>query len=209
MEQEPKYNPNDETVKTYTDHFDRYVERTVSESGGEVVVWLDSFTNKLSPHSKILEIGSAGGRDARYFRDKGFDVTCTDVIPQAVECLTQEGFTAELYDFRNSPKQEWADMFDGYFANGVFVHASNEIFEKNLEYISQLVHKDGIIALSFKTGEGEEVTNDKMDAPRYFNYYNEKDTRVMFAKYGFEVLDLVYTQNDKWMRFVLKNKKNI
>lgn len=171
-------------------------------------MWLDSFISKLPPNAKILEIGSATGRDARYFASRGFNVTCTDVIPEALSKLEDERFNTELFDFRTPPKPEWIDNFDAYFANGVFVDASQEIFEKNLESISKIVHINGIIGLSFKPGEGEEISNEKVDAPRYFKYYSEEKLREIISRYPFEILDLVYTNEGKWIRLVIKNNIN-
>ncbi len=206
MEQIPEKNKNDLTIKTYQENFDVYTEGTVSEVKGEVKIWIDSFLNKLPHGAKILEIGSATGRDARYFASQGFDVTCADIIPQALTKLQVEGFKTEYFDFRNEPKKEWLDSFDGYFANGVFVHAPVEIFEKNLENISKIVHHDGIIGLSFKPGEGEDLSEDKVNAPRYFKYYTEEILKQIISKYPLEILELVYTNEGKWLRVILKNK---
>lgn len=204
MEQKPE-NKNDLTIKTYQDHFDRYENNTASEASSESKVWMDSFLAKLPPNAKILEVGSATGRDARYFRSQGFDVTCTDVIPQALLKLQEEGFKTFTYDFRNPPKSDWLESFDGYFANGVFVHASQEIFEDNLKNISKIVHKGGIIGISLKIGEGEEISHEKVDAPRYFKYYTEEKLKQIISQYSLEILDLVYTHGGKWIRLVIKN----
>ncbi|MBP9715555.1 MAG: class I SAM-dependent methyltransferase [Candidatus Pacebacteria bacterium] len=208
MKQESE-NSNDITVKTYQDHFDIYEKNTATVASDESKVWMDSFLSKLPPNAKILEIGSATGRDARYFRSKGFEVNCTDIIPQALSKLKEEGFKTEIYDFRNTPKPEWLDNFDGYFANGVFVHSTQEVFEENLKNISKIVHSGGIIGLSLKIGEGEEISYEKVNAPRYFKYYTEENLKHIISQYPFEVVNLIYTHGEKWIRFILKNNSSL
>lgn len=200
-------NPSDKTIKTYRQNFDKYVERTPAEPSGESREWMDSFASNLPEGGVILEIGSASGRDARYFSAKGFKVVCTDIIPQALQKLSDEGFETAEFDFRNEPKPEWARKFDGFFTNAVLLHAPPDIFENALKNVTVVLKENGVAAFSLKTGEGEEITLEKMDAPRYFHYHTEAEIREILSKLPFEIISLSHAYKDKWLHVVIKNKK--
>ena len=199
-------NPNDLTIKTYNENFDTYETKTPSMASGELKEWIDAFLGYLPQKASIIELGSATGRDARYIAREGYNVTCTDIIPRALEKLSQEGFDTSLYDFRDEPREEWLHRFDGYFANAVLLHAPQDVFEKALANIPKFIKPGGIAAFSLKTGTGEEITGRKMEAPRYFNYHSEEEVRALLAKLPFEILEISYGDAKKWLHIILKTK---
>jgi len=199
-------NLNDLTIKTYKEGFNKYEDRTPKEVSGEFREWINSFTSNLPENGTILELGSATGRDARYFASKGYKVTCTDIIPEALEKLSQEGFETSEFDFRNEPKEEWNNHFDGFFANAVLLHAPKDVFEKAVANISKVLKKDGVAGFSLKTGEGEEVTEEKMDAPRYFNYHNKEEITELLSGLPFEIVSISHADDNKWLHIIVKAK---
>ncbi len=199
-------NPNDLTIETYKKSFKIYKEMTSDEVNEELAKWIDYFTSYLPKNGTILELGSATGKDARYLASKGYKVTCTDVIPEALQKLSQEGFETSEFDFRDEPKEEWKNKFDGFFANAVLLHAPKDIFEKAVANIIKVLKKNGVAGFSLKTGEGEEVTEEKMNFPRYFKYHNEEEIRNLLAGLPFEILDISYLGNNKWLHVILKSK---
>ena len=199
-------NINDQTIKTYQDNFHKYSERTPSEVTGEFKVWMDSFCSLLPEQGKIFELGSASGRDAQYFKSKGFEVFCTDVVHEALNSLAEKGFETAAFDFRNKPDNSWLDGFDGLFANAVLLHAPQEVFEESVKNISKIVKENGIIAFSLKTGEGDEISLEKMDAPRYFKYHSKQQLEKTLSNFNFEIISIIHADNEKWLHVLLKNK---
>ena len=195
-------NASDETIETYRNNFDKYVERTPNEPIGEFKDWIDSFAVHVSPGGSILEIGSASGRDARYLKSKGFLVTCSDVIPEALSRLSAQGFETEEYDFRDAPNMTWINKFDGFFANASLLHASQEVFEWTLGNVPRILKIGGIAAFSLKSGEGEEITFEKMDAPRYFRYHSESEIREILTSLSFEILSISHAEQGKWLHVI-------
>jgi len=194
-------NPNDLTIKTYQEG--KYTEKEVSTEFKE---WMNSFLGHLPEGGSILELGSATGRDARYFASKGYKVTCTDVIPEALQKLLKEGFETSEFDFRNEPKEEWFNKFDGFFANAVLLHAPQDVFEKAIANILKVLKKDGVAGFSLKTGEGEGLTDEKMDAPRYFNYHNKEEVRALLSELPFEIVSISHADDNKWLHIIVKSK---
>lgn len=88
---------SDLTIQTYRENFDKYVARTAIEPAGEFKDWLDLFSSLITIGGRVLEIGSATGRDARYLASRSFNVTCTDVIPEALQQLSEQGFETAEY----------------------------------------------------------------------------------------------------------------
>ena len=197
----------EETIKTYQENFDKYVARTVTEPSGEFKEWMDQFLSHIPEGGKILEIGSATGRDARYFRSLGYSVFCTDVVPQALSTLANDGFETSIYDFRDDPPKAWIGQFDGFFANAVLLHAPEQVFEKALANILEILKKDSVAAFSLKTGEGDEVSFEKMGSPRYFLYHNREELEDKLKKLPFEIVRLALVDRDKWLHTIIAKRQ--
>ena len=195
-------NPSDVTIETYRNNFDKYVARTCTEPLGESKELIDSFASFLPELGSIFEIGSASGRDARYLAGKGFRVFCTDVIPEALKRLSEQGFKTSEYDFRNDPSPAWLGSFDGVFANASLLHAPQDVFENALKNIALMLRQGGVLAFSLKAGEGEEITLEKMDAPRYFRYHSEPEVREIIIGLSFEILSFSHAEEGKWLHVI-------
>jgi SAM-dependent methyltransferase len=201
-------NPQDVTIKTYQDNFETYSEKTPNEMSGENLIWMDEFIKLLPENGTVFELGSAHGRDARYLRNKGFIVICTDVILQAVKLLQNDEFNACVYDFRDEPKTEWINSFNGVIANAVYLHATQEVFEKSLSSLGKCLKEGGVFYLTFKFGEGEEIETGKLGGERYFKYYTKLELVHIIKKYPqFEIINTDETKDGKWIR-VLFRKNN-
>lgn len=199
--------PQDITIQTYRDNFELYKEKTANVVSGEFVAWIDAFIDLLPQNGNVFELGSAEGRDARYLRDKGLSIFCTDVIPQALESLVADGFTTHMYDLRNEPQQEWINSYDGVSAKAVYLHIPQDIFEKSLDQMSTLLKDGGIFCITFKLGVGEEIETGKLGGERYFKYYSEEELENIFKKYEqFEVVSVMTTNDEKWIQFLLRKK---
>lgn len=194
----------DTTAQTYQQQFAKYIERTPPALPAEFMTWIDAFLERLPPSGALFELGSAFGRDARYFRSKGFDPLCTDIVPEALQALTDEGFKTAIYDFRDEPAPEWIGAFDGFFANAVLLHASPELFLSSLQNAARMLKANGILALSLKTGEGEEMESKKLEAPRYFRYYTEPLLRTCLAGLPFTILEISYAVQETWILVILQ-----
>lgn len=195
---------NDQTIETYQRNFDKYVERTSQEVEDDLKILIDTFLQELPANAEILEIGSAFGRDARYMTSKGCKVLCTDVVPQALEKLSEEGFETALYDFRDKPRAEWKGRFDGFFANAVLHHATEEIFEQALWNVLEILKPGGMCAFSMKRGAGEEVSMEKVDAPRFFKYHSLEEMKDILSKYPFEIIMLRIAHEERWIHVICR-----
>lgn len=161
----------DLTVKTYQDNFEKYKELTSNIVSWEEKEWIDEFCDNLTPNWTIFELWSAHWRDARYFRDKWFQVFCSDIIPQALIELQKEWFKTQKYDFRDKPEKSRINKFDWIFANWVLLHASKEEFPQIIENLLSILKDNWILAFWVKNWKGSETTERKI-WKRYFQYYS-------------------------------------
>jgi SAM-dependent methyltransferase len=91
------HNSNQQTIDSYQQHVQEYIHNgTPQEVVGVVKAWLDEALGPLSKDSRILEFGSAFGRDAAYIQNKGFTVQCSDATPAFVDLLNAKGFNVRL-----------------------------------------------------------------------------------------------------------------
>jgi 23S rRNA pseudouridine1911/1915/1917 synthase len=132
-------------------------------------------------------------------------VTCTDVIPSALESLQRDGFTTELYDFRDPIKPTWLKSYDAVFAKAVFVHATEEVFKKSLIQLYDTLRDNGIICLTFKIGIGEETENEKLGKERYFKYYEPEELATIILETNkYTIIDTHITSDKKWIQIIIR-----
>lgn len=199
-------NIQDITISSYRENFNLYEKASPSEIDAESKIWIDNFISLLPNNANIFEIGSATGRDARYFKSKGLDTTCADVIPEALQKLESEGFKTEVFDLRDQPKKDWEKYFDGFFANAVLLHIPKEIFKDTIYKIHSVLKENGVFAFSLQLGTGEEIRNNKINSPRFFQYYTEEELINLFNELPFQTIYIKITEDKKWIHLIVRSQ---
>lgn len=194
---------NSTTLATYADHVTEYIQGTPQEVSGMTKQWLDTIMSRITPSDRIFELGSAFGRDAAYFQSKGYRVECTDAVPEFVSLLLSSGFNARLC---NALTDDFGNGYGLVFANAVFLHFSPEELELVLSKVHSCLVSEGLLAFSVKAGEGHEWSEEKVGAPRYFQYWQEQPLIQIVEKNRF-IVDSI--QHDgKWL-FVIAKKNSL
>jgi SAM-dependent methyltransferase len=169
----------------YADDWDRERGRSLLEKE-----WLDRFLTLLPPESSILDIGCGSGEPiARYFIDKGCDVTGIDSSAPLI-AICKDRF----------PDQDWivADMrtlsldrrFDGILAWDSFFHLCPEDQRRMFPIFSR--HAKPRAALMFTSGpsHGEAIGIYKGE-PLYHGSLDEAEYRLLLNQNGFDVVSHV------------------
>jgi hypothetical protein len=190
---------NQETLAVYQEHFDVYNAETPQQTDAAYKVWIDSLLARVQKDIAILEIGSAFGRDAEYVKNSGYtDITPTDAVDVAVAALKERGFL-------NARKLNvLTDEIDGryglIFAVAVFLHFNEAEFESALHKLRTPLGEKGILGFTVKQGEGEEWSDHKMGAPRFFHYWQKESLQQKVEEAGYEILELKHTDDSqKWL----------
>lgn len=173
---------NARTLLSYDQRVEAYVDGTSQEVSGPAKQWLDEALHGLDKEARLLELGSAFGRDAAYIQALGYSLECTDAVPGFVELLTQRGYQASLL---NLLIDDLVGPYDLIIANAVLLHFNHGEFSLVLAKIKAALGSSGRFAFSLKAGQGEGWSNEKIGAPRYFCYWTPKSLEPLLKEAGY------------------------
>jgi hypothetical protein len=156
-----------------------------------VVAAIGRFAGVLPPGARVLEIGSAGGRDARALEQAGLSVRRTDVTPGFVDLLRAAGDRADvvdpLTDDLADPDAPGA-AYAGVWANACLLHVRREDLPAVLGRLAEATARDGLLYASVKEGDGESWSvHGNVTSPRLFTYWREEALREALAGAGWSV----------------------
>lgn len=196
-------NENLETIQAYEGHVQEYISGTYQEIDGDMKIWMDHLAEQVQPTSRILEIGSANGRDAAYLQSKGLTVECTDGTQAFVDLLQEQGFAARKLDLINDPIEGRYDMV---MANAVLLHFTREQTQAALQKVHAALNEDGMFAFTLKEGDGEEWSEAKLGVPRYFCYWRQPAIEALVRESGFSDVQVLKgaTRNAQWLQIVAR-----
>lgn len=193
---------NAKTLVTYNDHFSSYVDGTVQVTSGFQKEWLEYVLSLRGADDCILEVGSAFGRDAAFILEKGFrQLVVSDAFDAAIETLARRGFAAKKL---NLLQDDIDDHYDLIIASAVFLHFNQTELEMVLVKLKDALTSNGILAFSVKQGQGEEWSDAKMGAPRFFHYWSETDLTAVLREAGYTVIDARHTDDAKWLHITCR-----
>jgi len=196
---------NQKTLKAYENGLDAYNAAKIPEVTGSVKEWLDASLEMIPKKGRVLELGSGHGRDANYIEAKDFNVDRTDAANSFVEYMQKNAKEARLLNALTD------DLGTGYamvYANAVLLHFTPEQSLEVIQKVYKCLDRDGVFAFSVKIGDGSAWSNSKLNAPRYFTFWNEKNLKKMISKTGFKIVfweeGSTGHDNSDWYHVILK-----
>lgn len=190
---------NQTTLAAYEGNVQKYIDGTPNKVDGYIKTWIDTTLARLSPDARILEIGTATGRDADYIESRGFTVERTDATRAFVALQQEQGHEAHVL---NILTDELDGPYDLVFADAVLLHFSPEQIGAVLEKIKHALKTSGTLAFTLKKGDGEEWSEHKLGEKRYFCFWQPDAIRTLLTNKGYEVLSLEVTEDGKWLHIV-------
>jgi 2-polyprenyl-3-methyl-5-hydroxy-6-metoxy-1,4-benzoquinol methylase len=190
QEQIEALSANELTLRSYEQGTQEYISGTAAEVSGQTKVWIDRTLALLPKQARIIEIGSAFGRDSHYIESCGFSVERTDATHSFVTLLQGQGYSAHAF---NIIRDAFNGTYDMIFANAVFLHFTAEEFEKVITKTHEALNSNGILSFSVKKGEGQEWSSAKINRPRYYCYWTPDALMEKLESAGFTIL---YTAED-------------
>lgn len=194
---------NSTTLNAYDEGVQKYIDGTGQATSGSQKEWLDFVFKDVPKTANILEIGSAFGRDGSYLIDQGYNLKLTDGSEGFVDYLNTHGFTATKLDIVN---QQPKGHYDVILACAVFLHFNDNDFKKAVLHTKAALAEDGKFAFSVKQGDGEEWSDHKMSAPRYFKYWRRDRLYEILSELGMKITDFQILSDDKWLHIVSVKK---
>lgn len=172
-------------------------------------------TFKIIPKgSKVLEIGSADGENAKFIQELGYDVTASDIAGDFLNAIKENGLNPIKF---NLLTDDFKDIYSAIFCWRVFVHFTKQDSLNALKRSYDALNNNGIFVLSVINKECKNVDNEWVDFPdvyhlgktRFFNYYSKDDMDKIIEKTKFKTLhfyDVVAENGIKWLVYVLIKK---
>jgi 2-polyprenyl-3-methyl-5-hydroxy-6-metoxy-1,4-benzoquinol methylase len=176
---------NKKTVDAYEQGLNEYNAAAIPGVIGSLKDWVDTGLAMLPEGARILEIGSAHGRDATYMEDKGFSVYRTDVTNSFVDYMKKQGHEARVLDALTG---DYGGPYDMVYASAVLLHFTAEQITQVLKKVREALNNEGLFSFSVKIGKGSAWSDAKLNAPRFFTYWKEEQLRSMLKASQFEVV---------------------
>jgi SAM-dependent methyltransferase len=191
------------TVRAYDDFAPEYAA-SHDQLPGAVATAVARLAALLPPGSRVLEIGSAGGRDAEALEQAGLVVRRTDVTARFVRMLEKAGHRADVVDPLTDDLADPAapgTPYDAVWANASLLHVARADLPVLLGRLAAVTRPGGLLHLTLKEGDGEGwSTHGDVAAPRYFTYWREEALRQALADAGWSVEHLAEHEHDEaWL----------
>ncbi len=165
--------------------------RAVSE---EDLAAVAAFAADLGPGARVLEVGSAGGRDAGLLEDAGLSVRRTDVSPGFVALMRADGQDADLLDPLTDDLDDPArpgTPYDGVWASASLLHVDRHDLPTVLARLAGATRPGGLLRLWLKEGDGAAWSrHGHVAGVRRFTFWRPEPLAEVLADAGWEVIDL-------------------
>lgn len=192
------------TLDYYNKNAQHYFETTVD---APMKQQYDLFL-KYFKGGRLLDLGCGSGRDSKFFKDLGFDVTAVDGSEEM--CKLAREYTGLDVKCLNFIDLREIGYYDGIWACASLLHVDRRFILDVLKKTRDALKQSGYMYASVKNGVGEEVTREG----RYFSYYTKEDFEKLLNKAGLEVVDFCSTASSSnpnetrnWNNFVLERKR--
>ena len=143
----------------------------------------DRFLSYVRPGGSILDFGCGSGRDAAYFREKGYIVTAVDGSQEMCRLASEYvGMPVHTMEFN---ELEDVATYDGIYAAASIMHLEYERLLEVFPRMSRALRPGGIVFASFKYG-----TEDGYLGKRYYTNMTEQRLAQTVAQFpDFEVIE--------------------
>jgi SAM-dependent methyltransferase len=138
---------------------------------------LARFTALLPPGGRVLDAGCGSGRDARLFRQMGFQVTATEAAPRLAALASGHAGVQVLV--KRFDEMAWREAFDGVWACASLLHIGRRELVDAVGRLRDALVPGGALFMSFKYGSGEREADD-----RRFTDLDEAGAAALLAKVG-------------------------
>lgn len=194
---------NDKTLQSYEENIQEYLSGTPQTAYDSLKNWIDKALTFVPKGGTVLELGSGPGRDAAYMQSKGYRVMATDATQGFVDLLQKAGHDSLLL---NALTDEFGTDYDMIFAHAVLLHFNPEQVRLVIEKAYKSLKPKGVLAFSVKLGKGSAWTNEKLDSPRFFHYWQKPELDNLLKTTSFSSFEITEgkSTNAKWLYVISK-----
>lgn len=186
------------------DYYERYAA-SYYDSTSELSMekQLDRFIALLPENAEVLDLGCGSGRDTIYLEENGCQVTPMDGSRQM--CLLAEINTDMEVLHMTFDEMEFQEVFDGIWACASLLHVPEEEMDRIMVRVTSALVPGGILYMSFKYGEGEEIRDHRL----YHNYTEETAKEMLSHEPELELLEMWQSEDVRgngglWLNILAK-----
>lgn len=187
---------NEKTIEVYEKFGDKYLSRNKNDiknnlkaknNNNRHIEQLKKYLDGFSKGTKIFEVGSASGRDAKIIRSFGYkNVVVSDVVNYFLNLLKEEGFSPIKF---NLITDEFLEKYGFIYCWAVLVHFTKDEAKMAIKKMFNALDNGGRLALcvQYRDGVKEDwVDRDgKIGAKRYFSYWTKNELYKYMKEVGF------------------------
>jgi len=189
--------PNERDIQEIAAHtqavYERLGPRFDAERTKQLVErkWLCRFEEYLPEGAAILDLGCGAGEPmARYFIEKGYDLTGVDYARSMI-ALAGERFPGSRWLVSDMRTLDLPERFDGILAWHSFFHLSPADQRSTLPRLTAHLQPGGVLMVTVGTEEGE-VVGQVGGEPVYHSSLAPETYRKILHGLGMQVIDFVF-----------------
>jgi SAM-dependent methyltransferase len=154
--------------------------------------WLEKFTSYVRPGGRILDVGSASGRDSSWFASRGFEVVGIDIAESLVKMATVT-VPGARFAVMNLMDLDFEDQsFDGIWCSCVLLHIPRSDAPAAIRKMGSKLRPDGVFYVLVKEGatDGLEEDSRYKNAVKFSSYFEAWEIRTMLKSADLEILEI-------------------
>ena len=198
-------------LKTTIDH-DKLDPEKAKRKKEKLHNFIKTNLDSLEKGSKVFEIGSADGENAKYIKELGYNVTASDIADAFInETKSKIENTIKF----NVLEDDFKDKYSAVLAWRVFVHFTKEDLDITLNKVHKALENGGIFIFNIMNRETRDCDEEWVDFPneyhmnaeRYYKYFSEKEVNELIQKTNFKINSFHKEggeSKNKWLVYVLK-----
>lgn len=213
---------NKKTVEIYEEKAATYLKTTIEhdkldpEKAKRKKEKLQNFIKEnlgqFKKGSKVFEIGSADGENAKYIKELGYNVTASDIADAFIDETKSKIENTIKF---NVLEDDFKDKYSAVFAWRVFVHFTKEDLDITLNKVYKALENGGVFIFNIMNRETRDCDEEWVDFPneyhmnaeRYYKYFSEKEVNELIQKTNFKINSFHKEggeSKNKWLVYVLK-----
>lgn len=198
-------------LKTTIEH-DKLDEEKAKRKKEKLQNFIKENLEQFKKGSKVFEIGSADGENAKYIESLGYNITASDIADAFInETKSKVENTVKF----NVLEDDFKDKYLAVLAWRVFVHFTKEDLDITLNKVHKALENGGIFIFNIMNRETKACDEEwvdfpneyHMDAERYYKYFLKEEVDSLISKTDFKIKSFHMEGGDnknKWLVYVLE-----
>lgn len=198
-------------LKTTIEH-DKLDEEKAKRKKEKLQNFIKENLEQFKKGSKVFEIGSADGENAKYIKELGYNVTASDIADAFIDETKSKIENTIKF---NVLEDDFKDKYSAVFAWRVFVHFTKEDLDITLNKVYKALENGGVFIFNIMNRETRDCDEEWVDFPneyhmnaeRYYKYFSEKEVNELIQKTNFKINSFHKEggeSKNKWLVYVLK-----